>query len=308
MARQIQMLRAIHAFESAARNESYVGAARELSVTPAAVGQQVRALEEWLGLPLFQRARSGSQRLQPTAEAQAVLADIGAGLDLLDRALRQLRQRRARSTITVTASQAFVARWLLPRLEQFTAQHPGVDVRLDVSDRLVDLAHGEADLAIRCGAGRWPGVQATELMPEEVFPVASPRLLDRMGRPQSAQALLDFPLIHDQLQNQTRVFPSWAEWLGAQGIALNAPLPGVQINASGSVIQSALHGQGLALARRAFVQDELEAGTLVRLLPEIRWPVRWRYYLVMAEHQAERAPVAAFVRWIHDACRASAPG
>jgi LysR family glycine cleavage system transcriptional activator len=292
----------MQAFEAAARNESYVIAARELSVTPAAVGQQVRALEEWLGLPLFQRSRSGSQRLQPTADAQAVLADIGTGLDLLDGALRQLRQRRARSAITVSASQAFVARWLLPRLEAFTAEHPGIDVRLDVSDRLVDVARGEADLAIRCGAGRWSGVAARLLMPEEVFPVAAPKLLERLGQPKSAQDLTRFPLIHDQLQTQTRVFPGWADWLSAQGVHPSKALGGVQINASGSVIQSALHGQGLALARRAFVQDDLAAGTLVRLLPHIQWPVRWSYYLVMAEAPPSRAPVQAFANWLQTQC------
>jgi LysR family transcriptional regulator, glycine cleavage system transcriptional activator len=204
--RKLAMLRALQAFEAAARHENYVDAAAELSVTAAAVGQQVRALEAWLGQALFDRRTHGAKRLRPTEAALTALPEFKLGFDQLDAGLRRLRQGQ-RSLVTVSASQAFVARWLLPRLAGFANEQPGIDVRLDVSDRLVDLSHGEADIGIRCGAGHWPGLQARRLMDEVVLPVCSPSLL-RSGAPANAHELAALPLIEDMTREGLGVFPS----------------------------------------------------------------------------------------------------
>lgn len=162
--RKIAMLRALQAFEATARYGNYVDAASELSVTPAAVGQQVRALEAWLGTPLFKRVSSGQNRLTLTEAASAALPEFAEGFDRLNAGLRRIRIHAARKMITVSVSQAFVARWLLPRLDDFTRRNPDIDVRLDVTDRLTDIEHGEADIGIRCGSGTWTGLQSIKLM------------------------------------------------------------------------------------------------------------------------------------------------
>jgi LysR family transcriptional regulator, glycine cleavage system transcriptional activator len=298
--RNLQMLRSIQAFEAAARKQSYVEAAVELSVTPAAIGQQVRALEAWLGVALFKRLGSGSQRLVLTDVARAALPDFEQGLDRLDQGLRRLRQQRLRATVTVSASQSFVARWLLPRMPRFNAVHPDVDVLLDVSDRLVDLEHGEADLAIRCGAGRWARLQAERLMDEEVFPVCSLSMLKDERGPRTATQLSRMCLIHDLTMAPQAVFPTWNAWLQAQGVTRAVPDRGMRINSSAAVIQAAIHGQGVALARRAFVVDDLASGHLVRLLPHLRWPITWGYYVVRAQRTQPAEPAERFVAWLRE--------
>lgn len=296
--RHLAKLKAIQAFEAAARNASYVGAAAELNVTPAAVGQQVRALEAWLGIALFHRLDSGTSRLVPTDAALASLTDFREGLDRLDQGLRRLRERRQRMTVTVSASQAFVAKWLLPRLDLFTQEHPDIDVRLDVTDHLVDLAHGEADLGIRCGPGNWPGIAAHKLMDEEVFPVCSPALASANGGFHAVEDLARETLIHYATLQHKDVFPSWRSWLSFAGVNAAWADHGLQINAPGAVVQAAISGQGVALARRVLVHDDVASGQLVRLFPAIQWPIEWAYFVVYRPAILERAPVHAFYHWL----------
>jgi LysR family glycine cleavage system transcriptional activator len=177
--RSLTRLKSLQALEASARHGSFVGAAAELGVTPAAVGQLVRSLEEWVGYPLLKRKRSGNERLTPVSEARAALDEISAGLDQLEIGLTKLRGRRARKVVVVTASQVFAANWLMARLDIFSDEHPDIDVRLDVADQLTGVAYGEADVGIRCGLGSWQGLESTLLMDEEVIAVCSPKLLPR---------------------------------------------------------------------------------------------------------------------------------
>lgn len=180
--RFLTRIKSLQALEAAARHGSFVGAASELDVTPAAVGQLVRSLEDWVGGPLFKRSRSGRERLTPTEEAREALSDITHGLDLLEAGLKTLKGRKARSIVVITASQALVANWLLSRLNDFTSAYPDIDVRLDVSDRVMDLTQGDADIAIRCGMGTWKGVKATYLMDEEIIAVCHQPRMERLMR------------------------------------------------------------------------------------------------------------------------------
>jgi LysR family transcriptional regulator, glycine cleavage system transcriptional activator len=297
--RSLSKLRAIQAFEAAARHQSYGGAAEELHVTPAAIGQQVRALEAWLGLPLFRRIESGSRRLVIVPDAEGALADFRQGLDCLERGLRRLRESRTNSAITVSASQAFVARWLMPRLESFTTAHPHLDVRIDVADRLVDLAHGEADLAIRCGSGKWPGVDAALLMREEVFPVCSPAFFKAQPLMRPAD-LLHQLLIDDAAAKAYSAFPDWQQWLVHAGVTGALHRPALQINASGAVLQAAVNGQGVALARSMLAFDDLRSNRLVRLFSHIEFPVVWAYYMVSAKEGANAEVVSLFRNWLQE--------
>lgn len=274
-----------------------MGAASELDVTPAAVGQLVRSLEDWVGHPLFRRSRSGAERLTPVDEAREALEDIAQGLDKLEAGLRKLRGRKARSIVVVTASQALVANWLLARLEDFTAVYPLIDVRLDVSDRVIDLAQGEADIGIRCGLGTWKGVRSTYLMGEEIIAVCHHRLLPVEGEV-TAGWIAGQTLIHDGTPHPGGDFPSWADWLASCGVNQTPSDRGLRINSTAAVIQAAIAARGVALVRKALVAQELESGRLVHLLPERRWPVKWAYYIVASSKALRRYEVNAFHDWL----------
>ena len=153
-------LNALRAFESSARHQSFSAAANELHVTPAAVGQLVRGLEEWLGTPLFVRTSSGRARLIPTETAERALPDIRAGLNRLTLGLERLKESATSGVLTVTVSPAFAAKWLLPRIDRFQADCPDTDVRLDTNLKPVDFIAQRVDVGVRYGAGSWPGLMA----------------------------------------------------------------------------------------------------------------------------------------------------
>lgn len=297
--RSLSRLRSLQAFEAAARHGSFTAAAAELGVTATAVGQLVRSLEDWVGRPLFRRSRSGKERLGVTEDARSALEDIARGLDALEEGLRRLRGPKARAAVLVTASQALVANWLIFRLERFTRSHRGVDVRLDVSDRLLDLTSGEADVGVRCGPGGWKGVRATKLMDEEVIAVASPRVAPG-GAADMAAWLADQTLISDATPHRGAGFPSWDDWLSHVGARTSGGRPALRINATSAVVQAAVAGQGVALVRRALVANELATRRLCELFPRQRWPIRWGYYVVAAPQALRRREVAAFYEWLVD--------
>lgn len=295
--RNLTRLKSLQALEASARHGSFVGAATELNVTPAAVGQLVRSLEDWVGYPLFKRSRSGAERLAPVDEAKEALDDIAQGLDLLETGLRKLRGRKARTVVVVTASQALVANWLLGRLGDFTTGHPNIDVRLDVTDRVIDLAQGEADIGIRCGLGDWKGVKSTFLMGEEIIAVCNRSLLSE-DREVTPGWIMEQTLIHDGTPHPGGDFPSWNDWLARAGANRSPEEAGLKINSTAAVIHAAIAAKGVALVRKALVAQELVGGRLVHLMPDVRWPVKWAYYAVAAPKALRRYEVTAFHDWL----------
>ncbi len=295
--RNLTRLKSLQALEASARHGSFVGAATELDVTPPAVGQLVRSLEDWVGHPLFRRTKSGAERLAPVDEAKDALEDIAQGLDLLESGLRKLRGRKARTVVVVTASQALVANWLLGRLDDFTSNHPDIDIRLDVADRLIDLAQGEADIGIRCGLGDWKGVKSSFLMGEEIVAVCHRSLLPA-DRDVTIGWIMEQTLIHDGTPHAGGDFPSWSDWLARAGVNEPPQEGGFKINSTAAVINAAVAGKGVALVRKALVTQELSSGRLVHLMPEVAWPVKWAYYAVAAPKALRRFEVSAFHDWL----------
>ncbi|WP_039054797.1 LysR substrate-binding domain-containing protein [Enterobacter sp. Bisph1] len=294
--RSLNRLKWLHAFEATARHGSFTGAAQELGVTPAAVGQLVRSLEQWVGHPLLHRTRSGKERLTLVDEAQEALQDITHGLDKLEIGLNKLRGRRARSAVVVTASQVLMMNWLMDRLNRFSETHETIDLRLNVTEKLMDVSHGEADIGIRCGQGEWTGVNKTWLMDEEAVLVCSPRLVppEKMA---CGEWLATQKLIHDDTPHPGANFPSWGEIL--RGVdAPEALDSGLHINSTSAVILAALGGRGVAIVRYALVKQLIEIGQLVQLHPAHRWPLTWSYYLVTPQHHALRHEVKIFHDWL----------
>ena len=294
--RSLNRLKWLHAFEATARHGSFTGAAQELGVTPAAVGQLVRSLEDWVGHPLLHRTRSGKERLTLVDEAEEALQDITQGLDKLETGLNKLRGRRSRSVVVVTASQVLMMNWLMDRLNRFSETHENINLRLNVTEKLMDVSHGEADIGIRCGQGDWPGVHKTWLMDEEAVLVCSPRLVPP-GKMACREWLATQKLIHDDTPHPGADFPSWDAVLMAVG-APEALDSGLHINSTSAVILSALSGRGVAIVRYALVKQLIETGQLVQLHPERRWPLKWSYYLVTPQQKVMRDEVNVFHDWL----------
>jgi LysR family glycine cleavage system transcriptional activator len=294
MSHPLIRLNALKAFEASARRRSFAAAATELGVTAAAVGQQVRLLESWLGLRLFHREREG---LSLTDEGALPLPDIRDGFERIAMGLARLRERERNKTLTVSVPPSFAAKWLLPRIETFRAAHPGVDLRLDATERLADFRHDGVDLAIRYGRGAYPGLTVIRLLEEEVFPVCSPSLLDGGLRLAEPRDLRRAPLIHDATISFDDAFPTWGMWLRAADVEGVDESRGLHLNSSLLATQAAVDGQGVALGRSVVVADDLATGRLARPFgPEC--PLGLAYFLVYPRTAFAAARTAAFREWI----------
>lgn len=299
-------LNALRAFEASARHQSFSAAAAELHVTPAAVGQLVRTLEEWLGAPLFHRSTSGRARLVATETAERALPDIRAGFDRLTSGLERLKEGSASGVLTVTVSPAFAAKWLLPRIDRFQTAWPDTDVRLDTSLKPVDFVAQRVDIGVRYGTGSWPGLKADKLMDEEVYPVCSPGLLREGGRLRQPNDLTRDTLIHDLSMDSHAGFPSWDAWLQKAGVTGVTTTRGLQINNSAAVLQAAIDGHGVALARSVMAHDDLTTGRLVRLFPDVTFASPLAYYVIYRAECSGLPRLMAFRDWLLE--EAAAPG
>ncbi|MEX3984829.1 transcriptional regulator GcvA [Paraburkholderia sp. EG287A] len=295
-------LNAMRAFEASARHQSFSAAAAELNVTPAAVGQLVRSLEDWLGTPLFVRGSGGRARLMVTEVAERALPDIRAGFDRLSLGLERLKEGSANGVLTVTVSPAFAAKWLLPRIDRFQAAWPDTDVRLDTNLKLLDFVAQGIDIGVRYGAGAWPGLTAEKLMDEEIYPVCSPAVR-RAGKWRAPRDLARAPLIHDLSVDSHAGFASWHAWFESVGVTPASAGRGMKINNSAAVLQAAIEGHGVALARSVMARDDLAAGRLVRLFPEVAFTSALAYYVVYRPECASLPRLTAFRDWLRSEVR-----
>jgi len=255
MLRRLPALNALKAFEAAARHESFTRAAEELCVTQGAVSHQVKALEEELGVKLFNRER---QRLVITEAGREYLAVIRDALDRIAVGTERLVQRQTSGALTISTSPDFAAKWLVHRLGRFAEAHPDIDLRVSATMHHVDFAREDVDLAVRHGDGNWAGLHVERLCSEQLFPVCSPKLAE--GRPRLADPcdVLKFPLLHLDDRND------WSRWLDAAGVSCPDLSHGPIMNRASMLIDAAIDGQGIALARSALAAWDLFNGRLVR--------------------------------------------
>jgi LysR family glycine cleavage system transcriptional activator len=285
MVRRLPSLNAIRAFEAAARHQSFTRAAEELGVSQGAVSHQVKMLEQELGMMLFRRDHHG---LTITHSGQSYLEVAGTALDQLALGTERLLQREKAGTLTVSMSPNFVAKWLVHRLGKFVAQHPTIDLRVNAAMRHIDFAVDDVDLAVRHGTGNWPDLHVTPLCAEEIFPVCSPALLTGLAELEDLrhQTLLD---------DATRL--DWPMWFEAAGLTGLAPSRSLTLDQTSMVIDAAVAGQGVALARSALAAADLLAGRLVRPFP-ISLPAPFAYYIVSPKATASRPKIVAFRDWL----------
>jgi LysR family glycine cleavage system transcriptional activator len=288
MLRRLPPLNALKAFEAAARHESFTRAAQELCVTQGAVSHQVKALEARLGLKLFNRER---QRLVITEAGRDYLAVVRDAFDRIALGTERLVQRQSSSVLTVSTSPDFAAKWLVNRLGHFSEAHPGIDLRVSATLHHVDFAREEVDLAVRHGDGSWAGLDVVRLCSEALFPVCSPKLVTGRNRLATPTDLLRFPLLH--LDDRK----DWARWLEAAGVADATVSHGPVVNRGSIVIDAAIDGQGVALARTTLAAWDLINGRLVRPF-ELSLQLVKSYWIVCPKAMAALPKIEAFRAWL----------
>lgn len=286
--RRLPPLHALRAFEAAARHLSFKGAAEELAVSPTAISHHVRQLEAILGTQLFERH---SRRVELTAAGRQLYPALREGFDAFAHAIEHLRTRQLRRVVTLSATVAFSARWLLPRIGAFHRAYRGIDLRLHASDDPVDLHKGTVDAAIRYGSGGHPGLAHEELARDAFAPVCNPML--RLRRPQQ---LSEHTLIHFEWRHPRRDSPVWARWQERAGIKRLKPQAHLYFTDESQAIGAAIAGHGVALLSLLLVAGEIARGTLVQpfgpVLPG------YCYSLVYREGGEQSEHVAALRTWL----------
>lgn len=298
----------LRSFESVARRLSFSAAADELHVTQPAISRQIKALEDELGAPLFHRA---TRRVELTSAGQALLRVVQPALLRLDACVRQIRMTRSRAMVSMTTFPSLATLWLMPRLPAFERDHPGADLRIAATDRLVELDDFELDVAIRhCPPDKAPPT-AERLFGEVLTPVIAASLAEAIHRGEAPPLNQPADLAHHTLIETDDGTPQaaalgWAAWLAAQGLAHLAPRRWITLNFTHQQVQAALAGQGLGLARLAMTHEALARGDLVEPFGAAgRLAMPWTYWLVPLAGAGEppRAEVRAFADWVREQAR-----
>ncbi len=290
MLRRLPSLNALKAFEAAARHESFTRAAEELFVTQGAVSHQVKALETELGFKLFNRER---QRLVITEAGREYLNVVRDAFDRIALGTARLTQRQNSGVLTVSTSPDFAAKWLVHRLGRFAEMHPEIDLRVSATLHHVDFAREDVDMAVRHGTGNatWSGLDGIRLCTEELFPVCSPHLLSGRSRGLKAASVLKFPLLH--LEDRT----GWGRWLAAANVQHTKALQGLVLNRASMVIDAAVNGQGVALARTTLAAWDLINKRLVAPFVDTL-PLSSAYWIVAPQATAELPKIVTFRNWL----------
>lgn len=308
MSYRLPPLNSLRAFEAAARHMSFKKAAEELNVTPAAVSHLVKSLENFLGVRLFRRL---TRALELTEAGRAALPKIREGFEALAAGVERIHSHARLGPLGISAPPLFATRWLVPRLQRFTALHPEVALRISQSEAMVDrdgtdgpsgLTTPEAsdlgaEVAIRFGHGRYPGWRVDKLFPVTYAPVCSPRLL-RGQRPLRTPGDLRFhALIHDDTVRHARQWISWGAWLTAAGVTGIDTSQGPRFTYSALAIEAAEDGLGVALGVLELLGPDFAAGKLVAPF-DVAVEAGYSYYLVYPQATADRPQVSRFRDWL----------
>lgn len=286
--RKLPPLNALKAFEAAARNLSFTRAADELFVTQAAVSHQVKALEDFLGVKLFLRR---NRALLLTAEGQTYYLELKEIFDHILQATERLKNATSRGQLTISLPPSFAILWFVPRLSRFRDTYPDIDVRIRAVDEVDGSLTEDVDVAIYYGAGKWPGLKAYKLHNEYLIPVCSPLLLNGNKPLREPRDLLNHTLLHDETRN------AWKDWFRLVGIDKDKGDNGPIFSHSNLALKAAVYGQGIALANNVLVKQEIEAGHLIQIFPDVL-PRTKSFYLVCRESQADIGKIATFRNWL----------
>ena len=285
MSKRLPSLNALRVFVAVARSGGVSRAAEELNLTHSAVSHQIRSLQSELGVTLFEKSGRG---LMLTEQARAYVQRIESAFKELEEATLDVTTHN-RHRLRISTIPSFAARWLLPRLGDFIATCPDVDVEVQSSHRAADVKGGEVDIGIRFDTGPHPGLYSERLMRDWLFPVCSPEFAKKYALC-DASGIDGVPLMHSERE-------PWSSWFPAAGIVADEPEHGILFNDSALMLQAAAAGQGLCLARQSIVYDELQSGRLVRPFSTyVESP--FSYFFVCRREKLAAPPIAAFRTWI----------
>jgi LysR family transcriptional regulator, glycine cleavage system transcriptional activator len=303
--RRLPPLTSLRAFEAAARHLNFEKAGDELAVTASAVGQQVKALEAWLGRPLFHRLPSKGVALTGLGERYA--ESLSELLDRLHEATARALRPESSQVLTVSTLPSFAANWLIPRLGRLRERHPDLEIRVSVSSARTDFAREDVDVVVRFGRGNWPGLRSDLLMEEMFFPVCSTALLDDPSRPLREPSDLRYHTLLHEVVDSVPDYITWDRWLAAVGVEGIDTSHGPRFQHTFLSLQAAASGQGVALATNVLIGDYLDAGRLASPFPhEVRGT--HQYYIACPEGSADRSAIVAFRTWLLAEARAHNPG
>ena len=287
MGRSLPPLAAVRVFEAVARKLNFTRAAEELGMTQAAVSYQIKLLEDRLGMKLFVRRPHG---IVLTEAGRHIAPNISEAFNLLNETFDRLHRQQER--LTVSTTNGFAALWLVPRLGGFQLAHPEIAVTVDTTDRVVDFAQEDLDIAIRTGDGKWPGLVAAKVHDVHYAPMLSPELAASVGGIREPVDILKLPLLDS-------TYSWWTAWLRAHHLPLDvlerqtAPSTGTQVfNAT-----AAMDGQGVALLTPVYFRRELDDGRLVQPLAQTMKST-WAYWLVYPESRRRLRRIKAFRNWL----------
>jgi LysR family glycine cleavage system transcriptional activator len=286
--RKLPPLATLRAFEAAARHLSFKRAADELAVTPTAISHQIRLLEETLGQKLFERR---TRRVIMTSAAQTLYTPLRDSFDAIAQAVERVSAIKATSTVTLTATTVFTSKWLAPRVASFREQFPGVNLRLLASEDVIDFRTGAADIAVRYGAGTYPGCRSKLLFQEMFAPVCSPHLNVR-----APTDLENHALIHSEWRQLDESTPTWSRWYAKAGLPYQRLGSDIVFTDETHAIQAAVAGQGIALAGVTLVAHELTAGNLS--VPFGPMLAGRGFYLVIPDNHLGNGNVEAVREWL----------
>lgn len=282
-------MKSLRAFEASARLMSFTAAADELCVTQVAVSRQVRGLEDFLGVELFDRR---GQSIALTKAGSRYYPAVRRALNDLAFATSQLSRRGQPQVLSILAYNTFAQCWLIPMLPAFHEQHPAVEIRLSASSALVDFNHQDFDAAIRFGVPDMPGIDVDMLAPIELVPVMSPDLLAKTGGSPDVSAMLELPLLHSLARPG-----DWDGWFRHAGLASDHAGRGHKFESSLMAYEAAIRGLGVALGVRILVEGYLASGQLVAPFDGSYRPAGG-YFLVHPKDRAPTAAFRAFRRWL----------
>ncbi len=299
-------LNALRAFEAAARLQSFKEAAGELHVTPAAISQQIRLLEDHLDAKLFIRT---TRSLALSERGAAAFPLLREAFDSLHAAAKQLRGSPSDKAITVSVNPSFGSLWLLPRLERFNQAHPDIPVRVESTNAFADFQRGQVDIAIRQGRGNYPGLACDLLIADFALVVCSPHLLEKNTPLTSPDQLAGRPLLHVDWPMEKGAAPSWDRWRVHHKLDALDLSQGTRFSMEDLAVRAAMAGMGFALATYAFVANDLIEGRLVRALPPaFDMPTVFHHFVVYPPLQKGRPEkVAVFRDWLLAETRANRP-
>lgn len=304
MKSRLPSLNSLRAFEAIARHLHYPSAAAELNVSPAAVKQLVGKLEQSIGSPLLERRGRG---LALTATGQAGHQDLSTAMDLLNSSVRKMSEPDSTKRLIVSVEASFATVWLVPKLVEFRARHPGVNVLIDSSQEVVDLNRDDVDIAIRYGVDSEKTLVSQRLFEDRIFPACSPVLARSPHKLERLQDLANVSLIHWDLSrltwaHSTQKWFSWENWLKHAGADSVSTHDGIYFSDYGLAVQAAIAGQGVVLASWPILREFVDAGLLICPFEETV-TTDIGYDIVTTQRNQARPEVDVFVSWILESAR-----